>query len=337
MTLVELLVVIAILGILAITALPNFSSTREARGSREAARIVSSYIAKAHSQAIGAKEWSGFWMLAPNPNAAALDLSFATTPTVYRGDDLPDLTVPAGYVFTKHNSVVSGTINGKPISNIIGGSTVTGIAGDLLRFDGNGPWFQLDSPTTFRLRSQSTADPIANQSDLNTAWPAANVPHTYELLRQPIQTGSPFLLDQGRCIDLFWSGYGTTASFEADSPTFNGITNSPTRFAGSTAVCILFDAAGRLRQIVRNTARVPVTGPVFLLIGRSDRAGQAYSGSAPNGADDSLGANWQYADSFWLGIDPLTGVVKVAECDLRGTTVVGSQTFIRSEIAVGGR
>jgi type II secretory pathway pseudopilin PulG len=321
MTLVELLVVVSILGLLAIAVLPNIANTADSRRSREATRSVTSYIAKAHSRAIGKSEWAGFCMVPPSGQSLfAIDVFLADVPTVFRGDDIPSPTTGAGYVYTTANTITTGTI----VSGSVSGVTVKGQPGDLVRFDGRGPLFRFDSPTTFSLRSASAADAVVNQSALTTPWPASNVPHTYELLRQPIRSGSPLTLADGRCIDLFWSGHGSTGSFSSG-------------FSNASTVCVLFDGAGRLRQIVTNTGRLQVTGPVFLLIGRSDRAGKAYDPDVATSADDSLGANWQYPDSYWIGIDPITGVAKAAECAPNRTSVVDSQDFIRSEIAAGGR
>jgi hypothetical protein len=52
--------------------------------------------------------------------------------------------------------------------------------------------------------------------------------------------------------------------------------------------------------------------------------------------DDSLGANWQYPDSFWIGIDILSGVCKTAECRPNATGVIDSQLFIRQALLKGG-
>jgi hypothetical protein len=54
---------------------------------------------------------------------------------------------------------------------------------------------------------------------------------------------------------------------------------------------------------------------VYLLIGRADRVAQDFVASP---TVDSAGANWQYPDSFWVAIDPATGVVKTAECTFFG-------------------
>ena len=110
----------------------------------------------------------------------------------------------------------------------------------------------------------------------------------------------------------------------------------------------------RVRQIFTEDAngsrRQSFTGPVFILIGRVDRAlNDPWSASTYDGTDDSKGFNWQYGDSFWIGIDPASGIVKTAECmPVRGqvdvsdpvalaTALSTSQQFIRREIPAGGR
>ena len=310
MTLVELLVVITILGVLALAVLPTFANSSDARRTREAARTVSSYIAKAQSRAIGRTEWAGFWLVPPTTNLTAsfaLDLFLADVPQVFRGDLL--------------STVVSGSFNSSVgfaiATGSLYGSTVSGTSGDLVRFDDKGPWFNCATANLVTLRSD------VNQTVLNTAWPtAAPTTHTFELLRQPIRAGSPLSLADGRCVDTYWSGQGNASSYMW--------------FGASPGnVAVLFDGTGRLRQLIANSSRISINGPVFLLIGRSDRAGQSYA--SLSSTDDSLGANWQYGDSFWIAIDPLTGVAKVAECTPGATDPVTSQTYIRSDILATGR
>ena len=317
MTLVELLVVVVILGLLAVTVLPTLATTADARRTREAARIVSSYVAKAQSRAIGKTEWAGFWLTPPTSKTSAnyaLDLYLADVPAVFRGDSLSS---------TVSGSVSGGTFVISPPGSL-NGAIVTGTTGDMVRFDGQPPWYAFVNATTVSLRNGGYASEDVGQSSLNTPWPAPNTAHSFELLRQPIRAGSPLTLADGRCVDLTWSGYGGASL--ATYSTFGG---SP----GSIAV--LFDGTGRLRQLFVNNTRVNATGPVFLLLGRSDRAGNA--AAALSATDDSVGANWQYADSFWIAIDPLSGVAKTAECKPKATDVFDSQSFIRSELLAGGR
>ena len=319
MSLVELLVVVAILGLLAVTVLPTLSTSAEARRTREAARIVSSYIAKAQSRAISKTEWAGFWLTTPISNPSAnfsMDFYLADVPAVFRGDSTTASVSgsPSGSVFV----ITSGSLTG----------TVSGTNGDLVRFDGQPPWFAYHDATTIGLRNGSGSSENVNHTALNTPWPAANTPHRFEILRQPIRAGSPLTIADGRGIDLSWSGFGGS-----NLATYSTFGPSP----GSVAV--LFDGTGRLRQLYHNSARVSISGPVFLLVGRTDRAGN--NAAALSGTDDSVGANWQYSDSFWIAIDPLSGVAKTAECrpqaGLATDDVFSSQSFIRSEIVAVGR
>ena len=323
LTLVELLVVIAILGLLAVTVLPSFAKSADARRTREAARIVSSYIAKSQTRSLGKTEWAGFWLTPPASRSNAdfaLDLYLADVPAVFRGDLL--------------TATVSGTASATAFvitSGSFGGDNVTCTAGDLVRFDGQSAWYSLLNATSVGLRDGSPRENV-NQTVLRTPWPADNVAHTYEIHRQPIRAGSPLQLADGRCVDLFWSGYGGS-----DLTTYTSFGSTIGHSPGSIAV--MYDGTGRLRQLVANGSRVNISGAVYLLVGRSDRAGQ--SAAALGSSDDSVGANWQYADSFWIAIDPLSGVAKTAECmkqsGLASDDVFTSQQFIRDELIAGGR
>ena len=81
--------------------------------------------------------------------------------------------------------------------------------------------------------------------------------------------------------------------------------------------------------------RITPIGGIFLLVGRPDRAVASPPSLSSN--DDSTGYNWQYSDSYWIGIDPLTGVTKLAECTVGSATPTASQFYIRSELLATGR
>jgi len=342
MTLVELLVVVAIMGLLAITVLPSLSATAERRRGREAARMVSSFIAKAQSRAIGRSEWAGFEVAASGPTSfAAIDLSLADVPPIYRGDTVPALVVMSGTP-----SVAQRTVTGAAgLTDVfVPSGTATISQGDLVSFDSTGTAYQIITVTanslTFTLRN---SDDTGNQPS-NTPWPPSNASLSFEILRQPSTNGSPVAIPAGRVVDLYWSGFGpaTTALYRR----FDVNPGATTPTAGAST-SVMFDGSGRLRQIlVRNagrtaTNRLNVTGPVFLLVGRADRAGQARD-SAAGGADDSIGANWQYADSVWVSIDPSSGAVRTAECKPNAVgandveMLLDSQQWIREALLMGG-
>ena len=309
MTLVELLVVITILGLLAVTVLPSLATSAESRRTRETTRMVSSFIAKAQGRAIGRQEWSGLKLAAVNASSvAAIDLFLADVPEAYRGD-----TTSAALTISGTPSSTMATAVPASAGDISFSGSVGIQPGDSIRFDGRGTPYEISSASStsiiFKLRGNSAvAKEDVGHSAHNTPWPALNVPHTFEIYRQPQPSGLPLTLAGGRAIDLYWSGFGP--------PQSNGIAGtyqqfSPLGGAGSS-VSILFDSVGRLRQLVIGAYRYTVTGPVYLLIGRADRAGQGYGTLNIN--DDLLGANWQYPDSYWIAIDPITGLVRTAEC-----------------------
>lgn len=355
MTLVELLVVVAIIGLLAVTVLPNVSTTVESRRSREAVRMVSSYIAKAQSRAVGRREWSGFMLMATNTSSsyAAVDLFLADVPPVYRGDTAPaHLRITGSTPNTRTASGVSGSTNELGMSGTwTGGAGVRG--GDQIRFNGGGPWYEISSGASavtgtsirFAFRG-SYGEEDAGYTSANTPWPPSTANLAFEILRQPVPAGSPMSLGDGRAVDLYWSGYGPPQPL-----TFSGSSYRP--FASGTATSaeagastsVLFDGTGRLRQVVctgTSTLRQTVTGPVYLLVGRADRAGQPpFFPLDPT--DDSKGANWQYQDSHWVAIDPASGIVKTAPCvpNPFGATdlekCVNSQAWIRQALLGDGR
>jgi prepilin-type N-terminal cleavage/methylation domain-containing protein len=355
MTLVELLVVVAIIGLLAVTVLPNVASTAESRRSREAARVASTFVARAQSRAIGRPEWAGVSFVRPPTNANAtfaIDLFQSSVPQVYRGESTgSSVTIPQDLSNPLFNAGFKRSVawsDGSPL--LPAARNVTD--GDLIRFNGSGPWYEItDRAASVQLRGANgfgSAAELSGQTERNTPWPTLGVAHAFEILRQPVRSGQVFTIPDGRCVDLAWSGYGNS--------TYNRFMSPGTPIS---AVTVLFDATGRVRQIfTESTAtdgsassrRQTFTGPVFLLVGRVDRAtNNPWANAGYDPADDSTGFNWQYGDSYWIGIDPASGIVKTAECmpiraaiDVTNATALAdsleeSQRFIRSEITAGGR
>jgi hypothetical protein len=320
--------------------LPSLATTTEARRTREAARVVSGICARAQSAAIGKSEWTGLLISTASNSQIGFELGLAAVPPPYTGAVLnARLAIQTGTSTTGSINVAlpasacpiaSGT-NATPLNELSDVGTANINAGDLIQFDGTGPAFEVATITTgtvqFRIRDIGSNS--AGFSATNQPWPAATpATHTFEIFRQPVPKGQPFEIPNGRVIDLRWSGYGPS-----NDPTATSYT--ALQSAVGQTVSIVFDSTGRMRLIMRGptltagSTRVIPQHPVYLLIGRADRAGNA--AAAPlDPADDSLGANWQYPDSWWIAIDPLTGTVRSAECRANATTVTESQEFIRN-------
>jgi prepilin-type N-terminal cleavage/methylation domain-containing protein len=321
MSLVELLVVVAILGLLAVTVLPTVASTTESRRTREAARVTSSFIASAQTRALGRREWSGFRVV---PAAAGSNMAFdfflVDVPPPYRGESVPtevQFPPPVAGLTTGTATITSGSISAEVANALIAGSPV--------RFGGHDPWYSLASINPGSSPTGSigfTHRTTAGQAGTNTPWPPANQPLAFEIAATPVPYGTAVTLGEGRLVDIIWSGFYNAGAF--------------TRFDPPGTVTVLYDGTGRLRRLMRPgmTAPTDAPGPILFLVGRADRAGQTYNAAA-GGSDDSLGANWQYSDSFWVMINPATGTVHQAACEPGHDTPEESQFYIRSYLSAG--
>jgi prepilin-type N-terminal cleavage/methylation domain-containing protein len=337
MTLPELLIVVAIIGLLAVTVLPALATTSEARRSRETARLVSGYCARAQGAAIGQPDWTGLMIMPAGSAALALDLRLARVPVPYTGAVLnAKLAVQTGTATTGSTNgalpasacpVASGTTATASPLELSDIATASVTSGDMIQFDGAGPLYEVTTITsgTVQFRIRDSGSNSAGFSTVNQSWPAATpATHAFEIFRQPVPKGQPFEIPNSRVIDLGWSGYGPSNDPNATSYT-------ALQSAVGQTVSIVFDSTGRMRLIMRGSTRVTPQHPVYLLVGRPDRVGNTYA-STLSPTDDSLGANWQYADSWWIAIDPLTGTVRSAECQPNSATVTGSQKFIREQL-----
>jgi prepilin-type N-terminal cleavage/methylation domain-containing protein len=309
MTLVELLVAVAILGLLAIAVLPSFATTTDRSRAREASRAVTSFIAQAQGRAIGQQTPVGFGIvkLGASQEDPAIDLVLAMVPEAYRGDTSTaavSLTLPPPPPTPPPPPLIRMDLTFNPPTTNPAASHVGCETGDLIRFDGRGPWFEflaLPGPVyQCALRWDEPIDPLASQTRENTPWPAlAPTTHAFEILRRPRRAGAAMSLGESRCIDVYWSWAGQTR-LDVAEPVIN----------------VLFDTTGAVRQIVFGSSRMSPDGDILLLVGRIDRAGQDAVLPLPaTASDDSIGANWQYADSNWISINPLSGACRTAPCD----------------------
>lgn len=313
MTLVELLVVVAIIGLLAVTVLPSLANSTEGRRTRETARLLTSFIARSQASAFGQAFPTGFAMrrIGGDVRDPAIDVVPSRVPDAYRGDS------PGAYVRGSPTTLPSG----QPIMTLsftnafTTGTFMSCVSGDLIRFGGSGPWYLVladasGTACTLRSGSNTTVDSMAGQTLLNTPWPQDSAWLPFELQRQPQTAGSVVSLGEGRSVDIFWSSLGQP------SRGYVGEDLSPTSAARSELISVLFDAAGGLRQVVAGSNRFSPDGPILLLIGRIDRAGADPVFPLPaNASDDSQGANWQYPDSMWVAIDPISGICRSAASD----------------------
>ena len=348
MSLVELLVVVAILGLLSVVVLPNLAGKEGTRSLRLAAGNVSAQFAKSQSLAISRRSIYGIWLQPlPTNSAACIDLYFSDVPDPYRGD-----TFDAKFTVAPAASGSNATLTGISSS----GSTVCVASlsapafgkftnpGNLVQFNDSGPSYDFvlsGGNWTARLRTTTSQTPT------NTLWPAPPpAAHRFAIYRVPTRAGQPLTLPAGTAIDLAWSGVVSQRFGQLPLNGDAGLSSDPDYAfaappgANPPTITALFDATGAFAEICylanspapAQTSRLSTTGPLYMLIGRVDRCGLPYN---PAPTESNPGANWQYSDSFWIAIDPKTGVIKTAEVVPNSATARGSQGFIRAGLATG--
>jgi hypothetical protein len=209
------------------------------------------------------------------------------------------------------------------------------VYGDAIRFNSSGQDYCFVPNTTGgKHRVMMWVDD--SQSVGNVGWPrGSGVP--FRIHRQPHRASTGVIqLQRGAAIDTAWSCIGSRPLSAPNASLQDRIVKDL-----SQPITLLFDASGKPKQLVHSGGmRRAVGEPLFLLIGSSEIAGNAYLpgvvGEVPN--DDSSGtrgANWQYSDAVWLCIDNHTGAVKFAPVAGNSANVLASQRFVRMTTQLG--
>lgn len=343
-TLIELLVVVTILLLLSVLVLPSFGGAVNSRRNREAARNVSSFIARAQSRAINSTTPRGFTIqpLAAD-TAASIDMYFANAPEPYGGVDDDSRAVIAPSLLGKDlesqlpvQFLLSGRLDEATLGRLKDKAFCTD--GDAIQFGGLGPYYRLvisghqngSGPPMIQMWSDTS------QSPRNLSWPrTGGLPGvTYRISRQPRRASSGVLqLQKGAAVDVAWSCLGTQPL--GPVPGQPAIITDPTK-----PVTFLFGSTGKPLEIVHSGGeRTRVTEPLFLLIGSSQLSGNQYvpslSGDTGTDPEQRDGTNWQYSDSAWLCVDNQSGVVKSGPVASKAKSVFESQRYIRQTVGQG--
>ena len=339
MTLVELLVVVVILGLLSVVVLPNLAGTLDSRRIREAARGVSSFVARAQSRSIGASDPRGLIL---QPTAAdpdvAVDMFFADVPQAYAGQN-PQTRARITYDDPNSPTIASLVYLGDANNETYARLSTTDIcrAGDSIQFDSRETHYRFTPPDQVTMWLEN------NQTFRNTPWPRSGQSGvSFKIQRQPARASTGLLqLQRGAAIDLAWSTLGTRVlSNSLPAAELGAGIDGRIVTERSEPLCLLFDGSGKPRELYHSGGlRTVVAEPLFLLIGLAELCGNpsvALSAAEVAATDgERRGANWQYADAAWLCVDNNTGVVKFGPVDARATTVLESQRYIRMTIGLG--
>jgi len=328
-----MLVVIMILLILAGVAVPVMRPALEGRRVREAARAVNVYFSSARNRALETGRPSGVMLqrMEVEPGASMI-LHQVEVPPPYAGDTADARFQVQHYASNTFYAQMqaAATFTPKLVS-----------VGDLIQFNGQGPWYQITGPDdntddVIDDDAATATDPLLMQptqvsAGQMTPWPtptdtpAWSQPVPYQILRRPTKSAAaPLQLPMRTVVDLAASGIHpgeTTPTAAAPG----------TSLLGAGPVSILFSGNGSLDRIdakqgdgAAHPLAGPLVFPVYLLVGRRDKVG------------DAANPNWADFNNIWVALNPQTGMVTTAPV-ASTTSVDDSRELARKAYSVGGR
>ena len=190
-----------------------------------------------------------------------------------------------------------------------------------------------------------TSSPAYNALDTPPKYPALDSGHpTFRIDNSPTRSSTaPLSLPNGYVVDIAWSSYGNMLFINSG----NLLPGTPNTFTGidyflpSEPVVIMFNSVGNIQELryridfmgQKHDYRIHRNADVFLLIGRADRAGNAF---VQNPTENNPGANWQYPDSRWIKISRSGGAALISDTvssvNNNVTDVLASQQFVRRSL-----
>ncbi|MEX2187974.1 MAG: type II secretion system protein [Pirellulales bacterium] len=296
-TLIEIMVVLVIVMLLAGMILTAVRPALEARRMREAARTVTTMFYQAKARAVETGRPFGVIIERSensDPQApTARTLYFAESPPIYAGD------------------TVNARAQIKPGGNceLTGANTSLIEEGDFIRFNFQDPIYEIISVGGAQLQFASRSVPFLPK-------PSGDAPMSvpFQILRKPRKAiGVPVQLTGNVVVDLSKSGVGATGV------DFNE--------QGSKRVVIMFSPSGHVDRIYKNekSSEIPL-GPIYLLLGRAEKAG--------------TGENLEDRMNLWVSIGNLSGLVTSAPNIVTGGgggSIKEAREKARDQLGMGGR
>jgi type II secretory pathway pseudopilin PulG len=353
MTLVELLIVITILVILLAATLPRIKPAMDKTRVRESARLVASYLSSARTAAMSTgrdtgvlierlasySASSGSTATAIEPGCAMTMSQVQNTPP-YCGDSLSS-TCTASWTQGPSNSP-QGTVN-VMIDFGPGGLSVNVYAGDMIQFNCQGYWYQFNGPTTSGQQysvPKGTRTGVASYAAMHGEklpfyQNGPSIVASYKIVSLPTKTDVASLqLPSPACIDLTCSGQ--------DSPDPTVWTVNPN---DTNPIVIMFSPNGSISSLAytgaaggTSLAQVVPTTPIYLLVGQRQNISTT---STP------LQVNYSDFNNLWVGINPRSGSISVAEQAAISPTaqsgsalnslLTNSRAFVRESDSMGGK
>ena len=293
-TLIEMLVVVAIMMFMLAIAAPMFHPDQDNQVARDTARALNAYIQEARAKAIATGRPCGvaFIPFENFPSASVLAQQ-VECPPLYTGESYTSKVTVSGSATTPSLSFNDASANWTK-------------SGNLIRLGGRGVWYEMTSATACKLQSGDTTRPDTEFRP----WTTGNWTTTYEIQAAPVAQAKSYLQSigmaeplkvvRGSAIDLYYSKVGNT--------TLNNSTTYPIIVmftpTGELGVCYGLATSGRGGR-TGATASTP-SDKIHILCGQWDRALTAY-------APEDGKRNHQTFDSYWIVIDPSTGISTIEQ------------------------
>jgi prepilin-type N-terminal cleavage/methylation domain-containing protein len=309
LTLIELLVVVLVMAILLGATLSVMQPVLSSTQTREASRLVNSYIAGAQSRAVELNRPVGvYFERLPNIPNACVQMFIATTPPPYGGDTY------YSHAFLNGTSV---TLSDSDSASVLVG------ANDFIKFDYRGEKYRItNTPSSGSNSTFAITHPTAQPPKVG----AAGVP--FQIYRKPIKSAvSPLQLPATTAIDLRFSGMGADGNEFASLTPANGVSQPPimVTFAPNGSIDEVYVGGVPLRA-----ARTDPRGlrSVHLLVGKIDQVEPPEDDPTKNNLIDQTGR--------WVSISRQTGVVSTVE-NVGGENVAEAREFALNHEQMGGQ
>jgi prepilin-type N-terminal cleavage/methylation domain-containing protein len=333
-TLVEMLIVVSIMIMLVAVTLPVAKKVMDGSQSREASRQLNAYFAMAKARALLTGRPCGIHFSFPNAplgidDYGALNLTapqLATYWPVRQCTELQLAETPAPYagsLVTAVGRIDSGT-NRLELGGTLATVSSTGTEVDMLkslldsgeqflvRFNFKGDWFVCKYVVGMSSSSLNYIGPLWTDTTMRP-YSGPGVP--FEILRSPRPAGNPLTLPTGTCVDMTYSGIGTSSRGFLFPPHNTEVQNV------LTGLTVLLDPNGGVQSIYVDTKtqrRIflgPPAGSLHFLVGKTEKAplNSNLTVSGPNSYANLDESNLADPTALWVVVSRGTGQVTTTE------------------------
>lgn len=352
MTLIELLVVAGLMVLLVAISMPVMRPVAEDRAPREAIRGLQNMIESAKIRAAKLGRPCGVALIpysstVQNESGASITTAF---PSVCLKCE--PVTCPPDYSGVTRISASGGVgATGSLTVTFTDVDTSLRAAGNRIRINGAGPWFQFTGGATGSTTVTSPA--VAGVGYFEPFWlknAQSDTYYPYTVRRAPVLNSNnafakalgmdpPLTFPRGIVVDLYCSGVGmASGSGSLTSSEWKNLVMTKTA-SGYPPIIILFQPGGEV-ELFHNgtTSMIPPTpsntndptSKIYLLVGQWQR-GLVDPNTRIWLASSDQKKNFQNPNSYWLVINPRTGVVTSAP-NRPANDVITSREFAKTQI-----